>query len=70
MRIRILEAAENDLMDGYHFYELQSFGLGSYFLDTLYSDIDSLFFYGGVHPKLLSLLFVTHVEIPVLKSFD
>ena len=26
-------------------------GLGSYFIDTLFSDIDSLQLYGGVHQK-------------------
>jgi len=49
MRIRILSAAEEDLEDGYRFYELQSPGLGSYFLDSLYSDIDSLAYFGGIH---------------------
>ncbi len=42
MRLRILGAAERDLEEGFHFYERQSPDLGSYFLDPLYSDIDSL----------------------------
>jgi hypothetical protein len=42
MKIKILTSASQDLIDGYRFYEKQSEGLGSYFLDTLYSDIDSL----------------------------
>jgi len=42
MKIRILSPAERDLEEGYHFYESQSPGLGSYFLDSLYPDIDSL----------------------------
>ena len=50
MKIRILESASQDLIDGYRFYEKQSEGLGTYFLDTLYSDIDSLAIYGGIHP--------------------
>lgn len=49
MRVRILAAAENDLEEGYRFYERQSPGLGTYFLDSLYSDIDSLVFYSGIH---------------------
>ena len=49
MRIRILSLAEEDLEEGYRFYELQSPGLGSYFLDSLYSDIDSLAYFGGIH---------------------
>ena len=42
MRIEILDDAKEDLIDGFHFYEEQSPGLGSYFLDSLFSDIDSL----------------------------
>ena len=49
MKIRILSSAERDLEDGYHFYESQSPNLGSYFLDSLYSDIDSLAYFGGIH---------------------
>jgi plasmid stabilization system protein ParE len=49
MRIEILARAKEDLLDGYHFYERQSPSLGTYFLDTLYSDIDSLLIYAGIH---------------------
>ena len=49
MIVRILDAAERDLEDGHHFCEKQSQGLGSYFLDSLYSDIDSLSYFGGIH---------------------
>ncbi|MDP2983984.1 MAG: type II toxin-antitoxin system RelE/ParE family toxin [Candidatus Latescibacter sp.] len=49
MRIRILDTAENDIVEGFRFYESQSPGLGFYFLDSLYSDIDSLAFYAGIH---------------------
>jgi hypothetical protein len=49
MRIEILERAEDDLFEGYLFYETQETGLGVYFLDSLYSDIESLRLYAGVH---------------------
>lgn len=49
MNIRILDAAQQDLVNGYHFYEAQTQGLGSYFLDSLYADIDSLMFFAGIH---------------------
>jgi hypothetical protein len=42
MKIQILNSANQDLIDGYWFYEKQSEGLGVFFLDTLFSDIDSL----------------------------
>ncbi len=50
MRIRILDQAKLDLKDGFEFYEGREENLGHYFLDTLYSDIDSLAIYGGIHP--------------------
>jgi len=49
MKIRILGPAEEDLEGGYRFYESQSTGLGSLFLNSLYSDIDSLAYFGGIH---------------------
>ncbi len=51
MQVRITRSAEGDLLDGYSFYERQQSGIGSYFLDSLYADIDSLMLYGGMHPK-------------------
>lgn len=52
MNVRVLEDALVDLADGYRFYEKQSPGLGVYFLDSLWSDIDSLAFFGGMHPVM------------------
>ena len=53
MRIRIFDSAKLDLLDGFLFYEAQAIGVGHYFLDSLYSDIDSLTLYAGIHPKKL-----------------
>ena len=50
MKVMVLEEALADLTDGYRFYERQSQGLGTYFLDSLWSDIDSLCFFSGIHP--------------------
>jgi len=49
MKIKILNSANIDLIDGYWFYEKQAKDLGAYFLDTLFSDIDSLKIYAGIH---------------------
>ena len=49
MKIEILDDAKEDLIAGFHFYEEQASGLGSYFLDSLFSDIDSLLLYAGIH---------------------
>ncbi|NWG87871.1 MAG: type II toxin-antitoxin system RelE/ParE family toxin [Hydrogenophilaceae bacterium] len=51
MRLRIARSAEADLLNGHAFYERQQQGVGSYFLDSLYADIDSLLLYAGIHPK-------------------
>ena len=53
MRIIILPSAIEDLADGFQFYEKRDKGLGDYFLESLYSDIDSLRLYAGIHLKLL-----------------
>ena len=42
MTIKILDEAQEDLIQGFRFYESQELGLGAYFLDCLFSDIDSL----------------------------
>ena len=49
MTLKILPSALDDLRDGWNFYEEQQEGLGDYFQDTLFSDIDSLILYPGVH---------------------
>ena len=51
MKIRLLSSARDDLSEGRLFYEKEGEGLGEYFFDSLFSDIDSLTLYGGIHPK-------------------
>jgi plasmid stabilization system protein ParE len=52
VKIRVLDLAEADLLAGFYFYELQSPGVGSYFLESLYADIESLCLYAGVHRRV------------------
>ena len=49
MKVQILDEAMQDLVTGSRFYERQSDGLGDYFLDSLFADIDSLQIYVGIH---------------------
>ncbi|MEA1946133.1 MAG: type II toxin-antitoxin system RelE/ParE family toxin [Thermodesulfobacteriota bacterium] len=51
MKIKLLSTALEDLYEGRLFYEKQGEGLGEYFFNSLFSDIDSLMLYGGIHPK-------------------
>ncbi len=52
MKIQILSSAMEDLDAGRDFYDLQEPGVGDYFQDCLFSDIDSLVLYGGIHRKI------------------
>jgi hypothetical protein len=52
MKLRILPSAIEDISDGSRFYETQVEGLGSYFIESVFSDIDSLKLYAGIHPKV------------------
>lgn len=49
MNVSILDQAKQDLIDGYRFYENQGVGLGDYFLDSAYAEIDSLLIHSGIH---------------------
>jgi hypothetical protein len=52
MKIVISLAAQEDLLAGHQFYEQQAEGIGDYFLDSLFADIDSLLLYAGIHPQI------------------
>lgn len=45
----ILREASEDLQAGFDFYESREPGIGSYFIDCLISDIESLCVFAGVH---------------------
>ena len=49
MEIRLLEYANEDLREGWKFYEKNSTGLGDYFLDCIQADVHSLRIYSGIH---------------------
>jgi plasmid stabilization system protein ParE len=49
--VRILDCARFEICStGTSFYEKQGPGLGEYFLNSLYSDIDLLVNFAGIHP--------------------
>ena len=52
MKVKILPTALQDLDRGRRFYARQRKSLGNYFLDALFSDIDSLELYAGTHIKV------------------
>jgi plasmid stabilization system protein ParE len=48
-QVRISEDAQQDLDDGYLFYEAQETGLGDYFASCLRADIEGLKISAGIH---------------------
>jgi plasmid stabilization system protein ParE len=52
MRIRILDSALADLDRGKMFYEGQKEGLGDYFLDAMFAEIDALVLFAGIHRQV------------------
>lgn len=58
MNIKNIVALEDialDLKIAEEFYENQSIGLGGYFKNSIISDIESLWLYGGIHSKVFGL---------------
>jgi hypothetical protein len=49
MKVKLLTSARLDLLEGFSFYEAKESGLGLYFLESLFSDIDSLKLFAGIH---------------------
>jgi plasmid stabilization system protein ParE len=52
VKIKILPSALEDLDRGRRFYGRQGKSVGDYFLDSLFSDLDSLELYAGIHLKV------------------
>lgn len=70
MNIQILAPATEDLIAGYRFYEKQSIGVGDYFLSSLYSDIDSLMLYAGIHRKKFGFYWMLSKRFPFAIYYD
>lgn len=51
MKIQILDPAKDDLAEAFVFYETLEPGSGSYFLTTVFLEIDKLEYPAGSHPK-------------------
>ena len=70
MKIAILPSARDDLADGFDFYERQSGDLGSYFLASLYADIESLRLYAGIHQKVFGYHRLLSKRFPYAVYYD
>ncbi|MCU0782639.1 MAG: type II toxin-antitoxin system RelE/ParE family toxin [Verrucomicrobia bacterium] len=70
MKAAILPSARDDLAEGFSFYERQREGLGSYFLESLFSDIDSLRLYAGIHLKMFGYHRLLSKRFPYAIYYD
>lgn len=52
MKLNIRLSAREDLAGAFVFYEQQEKGLGVYFFDTIFSEIDSLASNAGIHQRV------------------
>ena len=52
MKIRILGAALEDLHSSRQYHENQAEGVGEYFFEAIFADIDSLALYAEIHRKI------------------
>lgn len=52
MKIELSRSADRDLLAGFRFYERQNVGVGHYFLDSVFADIDSLMLHAGIHRQV------------------
>jgi hypothetical protein len=74
IKLEILKEAEVDILEGFNFYELQQSGLGKYFIDSIFSDIDFIKISAGAHPvenghhKILSKRFPFAIYYTLNKS--
>lgn len=52
MKVKILLSGIEDIETGKYFYDSQEEGVGDYFLETVFSEIESLRLHGGIHRKV------------------
>ena len=65
-----LKEVIKDLEIAKEFYEKQSFGLGRYFLDSILSDIESLWLYAGIHQKYFGFYRLLSKKFPFAIYYD
>ena len=64
MRLQVLDAARDDLIAGFDFYEAREQGIGDHFLACLYSDVESLQIFAGIHRRVYK-----HLQRSLSKRF-
>jgi len=70
MTILVLPSARDDLSEGFDFYERQEEGMGDYFQESLFSDIESLRLYAGIHAKRFGYYRLLSKRFPYAAYYD
>ena len=70
--LKLIVQSENDIAKAILFYEKQKDKLGEYFLDSIMSDIESLYIYYGIHFKVKDYFRVLSKRFPfsIYYKFD
>lgn len=66
----VLSQAKEDLIEGKEFYDSNEAGIGSYFFDSIVSDIESLKLYAGIHSKHHGLYRMLSRRFPFAIYYD
>lgn len=64
MKIVNLSSAQEDLAKGFAFYEDQEPGVGNYFLESIFSDVDALRLHAGIHRSVFGFYRLLSTRFP------
>lgn len=70
MTPKILPSAVADLERGREFYDLREPGIGDYFVQRAFAEIESLRLYGGIHGKRFGFHWVLVTRFPWAIYYD
>jgi len=74
MKVQVLRSAIKDRTAARKFYDRQEAGVGDYFFDSLFAEIDPLALYGGIHSihfgfhRLLAKRFLYTIYYKIIDS--
>jgi len=66
----ITELAHEDLQRAKDFYDEQALYLGDYFIDSIFVDLESLSFYGGIHEQYFGYYKMLAKRFPFAIYYD
>jgi plasmid stabilization system protein ParE len=70
LELSLTSFAQDDINISFNFYEKQSKSLGTYFYDSIISDLDALKFYAGIHQKYFGYYRMITKRFPYAIYYD